>query len=82
MTMTNYVSPGWLRERNNDGYGTPNKHPFWGSVDFEQVGTFKVFESDGWAFAYDGAHNAWYHFDTKANALSHIQEFGSVDVWA
>ena len=78
----NYTTPDWLSERNNDAYGTPNGHQFWATVEFERVGTFKVFERDGFTFAHDTARNAWYHFNNRAEALAHIEEFGSVDVWA
>ena len=80
--MTQYTAPEWLRERNNDGYGTPNAHEFWATCDFEQVCSFKVFVRDGWTFAHDSAHNAWYHFATREDALTHISEFGSIDIWA
>ena len=36
------TQPEWLHERNNDGYGTPNTHPFWNEQDFDKIDTYKV----------------------------------------
>lgn len=74
-------TPGWLHERVNDPYGTPNKHPFWATVSFELVTTWKVFERDGVWYAYDTRYNAWAHFPDKSQAVSHASG-GSRDVWA
>jgi hypothetical protein len=80
MTET-YRTPEWLRERNNDPYGTPNKHPFWETVQAERVGVWKLFSRDGWWFGYKTTQNAWAHFRTEAEAREHAVG-PQVDVWA
>ncbi len=79
--MRGYVTPGWLRERNEDPFGTPPRHPFWAEVSAEQVGAYRVFERDGVWYAYDTKYNAWWHFASRAAAAEHASG-GSVDVWA
>src|SRR5579859_2406481 len=69
--MPTWTQPEWLRERNNDSYGTPSKHPFWETVEFVKVGTWKVFERDGTWYGYDTKNNSWWHFQTQGEAMSH-----------
>lgn len=80
MSETKYRPPSWLYERNNDPYGTDNRHAFWQSVTFEQVGNWRIFERDGFWFGYDNRYNSWWHFDTRDEATEHAGR-GSVDTW-
>jgi hypothetical protein len=75
------ASPEWLRERVNDPYGTPNKHPFWQTVEVEKVGNWKLFEKDGVWYGHDTLYNAWAHFASRDEAAE-FASGGSVDVWA
>lgn len=78
----NYTTPEWLRERNNDPYGTPNTHPFWDTLPIiELVGAWKLFKRDGWWFGYKTTQNAWAHFATEAEAREHASG-PQADVWA
>ncbi len=47
----------WLSERNNDPYGTPSSHEFWNSVDFEEIGPYRIFERDGKWYAHHKQQN-------------------------
>jgi hypothetical protein len=73
--------PEWLHERNNDPYGTTLQHPFWSTVDAEDIGTYRVFKRDGKWYAYDRRWNAWYGFASITEAVEHAQG-GSKDPWA
>lgn len=73
--------PEWLHDRVNDGYGTPNKHPFWETVSFELVGVWKVFEKDGTWYGYKTTQNAWAHFKTRDEAVE-MATGRQVDIWA
>lgn len=66
-------TPTWLHERVNDGYGTPGKHPFWGTVTFERIGDYKIFERDGTWYAYDTLHNAWLHYPGREQAVARAE---------
>jgi hypothetical protein len=74
-------TPAWLRERVNDPYGTPNRHPFWKSVTVELIGPWKVFERDGTWYAYETRQNAWAHSPSRGEAVR-IASGPSVDIWA
>ena len=77
------ASPDWLHERVNDPYGTPNKHPFWQSQPFDQVGVHKVFERDGTWYTYDTQYNAWRRADDEADARSFAEGYPKgMDVWS
>jgi hypothetical protein len=76
-----HITPEWLRERNNDGCGTPNKHPFWDSVTFEIIGVWKIFEKDGVWYGYKTTQNAWAHFTDRADAIR-MASAKQTDVWA
>lgn len=79
-----YRTPEWLRERVNDPYGTPSKHPFWsGPIGCLAVrtGVYAVFTHGGWAYAYDTKHNAWLHFATEAERAEHCST-PPIDPWA
>jgi hypothetical protein len=71
--------PEWLRERVNDGYGTPNRHQFWESVTFERIGAYKIFERDGVWYAYDTRWNGWWHFPNRDEAVTRA-EAGPLDM--
>jgi hypothetical protein len=76
--------PAWLHERNNDPYGTPNKHEFWsGPIGClaERVGAYKIFVTGGFWYAYDTQHNAWLHFDSEAACREHAAK-PPIDPWA
>jgi hypothetical protein len=75
------IKGGWLHERVNDPYGTPNKHPFWETVQFGVYGDFKVFDRDDVAYAYDFKHNAWLHFSSMTEAMDHVRK-PAIDPWA
>lgn len=75
------TTPTWLHERVNDPYGTPNRHPFWETVAFEDVGNWRIFEDETGVWrAHDRQYNAWWHFPTRDEAVAHANG-GSVDVW-
>lgn len=76
-----FTSPQWLRERVNDACGTPNRHPFWVTVTFEDRGNWRTFQRDLWWFAFDRQHNAWYHFRTREEMMAHTNRPG-LDIWA
>jgi hypothetical protein len=85
-----YKTPEWLRERNNDPFGTPSKvmvdgvlvdNPFWQAVDVEQVGVWKLFKRDGVWFGYKTTQNAWAHFASMAEAVA-MATGPQIDVWA
>ena len=84
-------TPEWLRERNNDGYGTPNKvlvkgiwvdNPFWETVDFEVVGVWKIFERDGSWFGYKTTQNAWTTPRPTRDDVMAMATGPQVDIWA
>lgn len=76
------TTPEWLRERNNDPYGTPNNHPFWTEQEHDEYRGYKVFRRDGVWCAFDPKYNAWYRFGELAEMIDHINEYGSVDIHA
>lgn len=77
------ASPDWLRERNNDPYGTPPNHEFWNSVDFEDIGDMRVFERDGKGYLYHRRQNYWMHFPSLADAREHAETADQgLDMWA
>ena len=71
--------PEWLKERNNDPYGTPNNHEFWDSVEVTSIGGMKVFEKDGWR-VFDPRHNAWYTLPNQLDAMIHATKLTSSSV--
>lgn len=74
-------TPGWLHERVNDCYGTPEKHSFWETVSFEKIGIWKIFEKDGTWHGYKTTQNAWAHFTDRDDAVK-MASGKQVDVWA
>lgn len=75
------MDPVWLSERNNDPYGTPNLHPFWQTVSFERVGSFKIFQRDGRWYGYNVAQNYWMKFASRDEAVAMAQG-PRLDMWA
>lgn len=80
--ITKTRTPEWLRERNNDGYGTPNSHPFWQTVSAERVGVWKVFERDGAWFGYKTTQNAWTTPRPTRDDVMVMATGPQVDIWA
>jgi hypothetical protein len=79
--MSTRTTPEWLRERNNDPFGTPPKHPFWEQVAAEKIGAWKLFAVAGTWYGYDTRHNAWYTFTDEADARERTAR-EPVDPWA
>lgn len=76
-------APAWLNERNNDGYGTPNNHEFWSTVDFEDVNGWRIFNKDGLWYGYKLSQNAWSNGATdKADIVAMADPSRQIDVWA
>lgn len=75
-------TPGWLFERVDDPFGTPNNHPFWETVEAERVGGWKLFERDGWWYVYGMNWNDWFRFSTREKAFVHATSVGGkIDPW-
>jgi hypothetical protein len=72
----------WLRERVNDGYGTDNRHPFWATVDFERIGSWKVFQRDGAWYGYETRQNAWTTARPTRDDVISIATAPRIDIWA
>lgn len=80
--MNTAKSPEWLRERVNDGYGTPNKHQFWDTVDAERIGLWKVFQKDGMWYGYKTTQNAWTRPMATREEVVAMATGRQVDIWA
>lgn len=82
MASKTAASPEWLRERNNDGYGTPPKHPFWDTVEYEEVNGWRIFERDGSWFGHKMNQNAWTTpRPSLEDVLSMAAPENQIDVW-
>lgn len=82
-TSKTAASPDWLQERNSDPYGTPNRHPFWDTVDWEDVGDWRIFERDGSWFGYKRTQNAWSTpRPSREDILQMAAPENQIDVWA
>jgi hypothetical protein len=75
-------TPEWLRERTNDPCGTPNRHPFWESVNVQVVGVWKIFERDGAWFGYKTTQNCWTTPRPSRADVMAMATGPQVDVWA
>lgn len=88
------ASPGWLQERVNDPYGTPNKvydeasgeyvdNPFWVENPYEDINDFRVIERDGKGYVMHRRQNYWMNFNSRDEAVAHARGAdGSLDMWA
>jgi hypothetical protein len=76
------LRPHWLHQRVNDPYGTPNRHPFWEGVSFEQIGPWRIFERDGAWWAYQTRQNAWSTARPSREDAVTMTTGRPVDIWA
>lgn len=80
------ASPKWLEERNNDGYGTPSNHAFWGpggrGQNYEEVNGWRIFQADdGLWYGYKMRQNAWSTGRPSRDDLMSMVN-NNIDVWA
>lgn len=87
------ATPGWLSERVNDPYGTPNKaydkdkgeyydHPFWAANPPEVVGRYKIIQKDGLWYGYDTSQNMWTVGFPDKQSVVDIANEPKMDMWA
>jgi hypothetical protein len=79
------ASPDWLKERNNDPYGTDRRHPFWSTVTTEDLGSNgskRIFEKDGTWYGYHSRQNYWMTFTDEEDARQWGNSEQDLDMWA
>lgn len=72
----------WLHQRVNDPYGTSNRHPFWETVSFEQVGPWRIFKRDAAWYGYETRQNAWTTARPSRDDIIKHAAGPHVDIWA